>query len=45
MFFNAGGYEAPIMVCVIYDETMEHVSVDERAATSAITIAEHREWP
>ncbi|PSK66037.1 hypothetical protein B0E53_02017 [Micromonospora sp. MH33] len=30
---------------LIYDETMERVSVDERAATRAVTIAEHREWP
>ncbi|MEU6020190.1 hypothetical protein [Micromonospora sp. NPDC047134] len=29
----------------VYDGTMERVSVDERAATRAITIAEHREWP
>ncbi len=30
---------------LIYDETMERVSVDERAATRAVTIAENREWP
>ena len=30
---------------LIYDDTMERVSVDERAATRAVTIAEDREWP
>jgi hypothetical protein len=30
---------------LIYDETMERVSVDERPATRAVTIAENREWP